>query len=230
MQRRVARSAALLGRHFSLASALANVLASALLAVQQTNRWPWAFDAPALCGTPLVAARKSRRSPQIRLKRRPPPPAPMPAHASRLVLWRQADHPALRRVANRRWAGDRQELPIRQARRDSIIGLHARVRRRRGRRSHRLATAYRRGWRPECTDLLHHRRRHQPRHLEHRRAAVVSRNQLGAWSAAHRRLRGYRCVPMGRQRWRYREFAHARPPVVAVVVVTENHQFCSTPR
>jgi hypothetical protein len=36
-------------------------------------------DAPALCRTPLVAARKSHRSPQIRLKRRPPPPAPTPA-------------------------------------------------------------------------------------------------------------------------------------------------------
>ena len=68
-------------------------------------------------------------------------------------------------------------------------------------------------WRPECTDLLHRRRRHQPRHLEHRRAAVVSRNQLGARSAAHRRLRGYQCVPVGHRRWRDREFEHGRPPV-----------------
>src|SRR5271163_2465252 len=35
----------------------------------------------------------------------------------------------------------------------------------------------------------------------------------GGRSAAHRRLRGYQCVPVGRRRRRYREFAHARPPV-----------------
>ena len=37
------------------------------------------------------------------------------AVASRLVLRRQADHPVLRRFADRRRAGDRQQLPIRQA-------------------------------------------------------------------------------------------------------------------
>ena len=53
------------------------------------------------------------------------------AVASRLVLRRQADHPFLRRFADRRRAGDRQQLPIREAGRVGALGLHPRVRRRR---------------------------------------------------------------------------------------------------
>ena len=77
---------------------------------------------------PGYPGRRPLRGDQLRL-----------AVASRVVLWRQADHPALRRVADRRWAGDRQQLPIRQAGRNSTVGLHSRVRRRRRRRSDSLA-------------------------------------------------------------------------------------------
>ena len=133
--------------------------------------------------------------------------------ASRLVLRRQADHPALRAGADRSWASDRQQLPVRQARRDSAVGLHPRVRRGRRRRSHRMAAAHRRRWRPECTGLLQRRRRHRPRDVEHRCAAVVSRNQFGDRSAAHRDLRGHQGVPVGCGRWCHREVAFARPRV-----------------
>ena len=54
-----------------------------------------------------------------------------------------------------------------------------------------LAAAYRCRWRPERADLLHHRRRHRPRHLERRCAAVVSRDQFGDRRTAHRDLRGH---------------------------------------
>ena len=49
--------------------------------------------------------------------------------------------------------------------------------------------------------------------LEHRCAAVVSRNQLGDRRAAHRHLRRHQRVPVGRSRWRHRQVELARPRV-----------------
>ncbi len=60
------------------------------------------------------------------------------AVAARLQLRGQADHPALRRVADRRRTGHREQLPVRQAGRHRPVGLHSRVRRRRRRRENRL--------------------------------------------------------------------------------------------
>ena len=130
-----------------------------------------------------------------------------------VVVWRQADHPALRRVTDRRGAGDRQQLPIRQARRDSTVGLHARVRRRRRRRSHRLAAAYR----GRVAARVH-------------RSSSPSTTTSTATPGTPSRCSGFaestRCLECsapasteasmcasGPRRWRYREFEHARPPV-----------------
>ena len=128
------------------------------------------------------------------------------AVASWLVLRRQADHPAYARPDRRR-PGDRQQLPVRQARRDGAIGLRA---------GSPVASPTRTAW--VCTapgggrvrPSFQCRRRHQPRHLEQRGAAVVSRNQLRARRAAHRRLRRYQAIlPMGRRR---RVIGNSRTP------------------
>ncbi len=63
------------------------------------------------------------------------------------------------------------------------------------------ATAHRCRWRQERTDLLQRRRRHRPQHVEFRRAAVVSGNQLRDRGAADRHLRGHQAVPVGHCRW-----------------------------
>ena len=113
--------------------------------------------------------------------------------AARLVLRRQADHLALRPVADHSRLGDRQQLSIRKARRDRTVGLHAWVRRSAdARTAWSLHTAA--GGGRSAPIFFQRRRRYRPQHLEQRCAAIVSRNQLGARSAAHRYLRGCRYV------------------------------------
>ena len=50
----------------------------------------------------------------------------------------EAPHPGVRRRVTRRGITHRQQLPVRQAKRNRTLGLHPRVRRWRGRRAHRL--------------------------------------------------------------------------------------------
>ncbi len=61
--------------------------------------------------------------------------------------------------------------------------------------------------------FLQRRRRYRPRDVEQRRAAVVSRNRFGDRSAAHRDLRGPQGVPVGCGRRSDREIGFARPRV-----------------